>query len=44
MTSDQFWSFFAMPIGLLVCFGPILIAWILAEKNDSSGSAPKRKR
>lgn len=30
---DKFWSIFSMPIGLLFCFGPAIIAWILAERN-----------
>jgi hypothetical protein len=31
MTSDQFWSIFVMPIGLLICAGPMIIAWLMAE-------------
>ena len=34
---DKFWSVGAMPIGLLTCFMPVLIAWVLLEmkgKND----------
>ena len=43
MTTDQFWSFFAMPIGLMICFSPIVIAWLLAGKNEFSDDAPKHK-
>lgn len=39
MTSDQFWSIFAMPIGLLMCAGPMVIAWLIAEFR-----APARNR
>jgi hypothetical protein len=27
---DAFWSVAAMPIGLFLCFTPIVIAWVLA--------------
>lgn len=37
MTSDQFWSIFVMPIGLLICAGPMIIAWLVAEfRNPDS--------
>jgi hypothetical protein len=36
MTMDMFWSWFAMPIGLSICFWPFLVAWYLAERKDSS--------
>jgi hypothetical protein len=32
---DAFISIAAMPIGVLICFGPALIVWVLAElKGD----------
>lgn len=30
---DIFWSIFAMPIGLVLCFGPVLVAWWQAERK-----------
>jgi hypothetical protein len=27
---DAFWSVAAMPIGLFLCFTPIVIAWVIA--------------
>jgi hypothetical protein len=36
MTMDMFWSWFAMPIGLTICFWPFLLAWYLAERKDAS--------
>ena len=36
MTMDMFWSWFAMPIGLMLCFSPLVIAWIIAERKGSS--------
>lgn len=37
---DKFWSIFAMPIGVALCFGPVLVAWWLVErkaKGDGGG-------
>jgi hypothetical protein len=28
---DKFWSVFAMPIGLFICFGPALLVWLRME-------------
>lgn len=30
---EKFWSIFCMPIGVLVCFGPVLFAWWQAERK-----------
>jgi hypothetical protein len=32
---DKFISVCVMPIGVLVCFGPALIFWVVAELKDS---------
>ena len=32
---DKFWSLCAMPIGVLFCFGPVLVAWWLAERKGA---------
>ncbi len=29
---DKFISICAMPIGVMICFGPALIIWVLAER------------
>jgi hypothetical protein len=34
---DAFWSIFAMPIGVVMCFGPAMLIWWLV---DSKKSAP----
>lgn len=39
---DIFWSIFAMPIGVTLCFGPAVIVWWLtkdkeAARNDQPG-------
>jgi hypothetical protein len=32
---DKFWSVFAMPIGLALCFGPAVVVWWLTKDKDS---------
>jgi hypothetical protein len=39
---DKFWSIFAMPIGVALCFGPAVIVWWLTKdkaesRDDESG-------
>jgi len=35
MPFDAFVSILAMPVGVLICFGPALIVWLRAElKNE----------
>jgi hypothetical protein len=34
MSYDQFWSLFCVPIGLLVCFGPVIVGWLIAELRN----------
>jgi hypothetical protein len=33
MKSDVFWSLFAMPIGLLICFGPAILVWLFSDSK-----------
>ncbi len=35
------WGIFAMPVGLLLGFGPVLVAWILRERANSAANKPK---
>ena len=35
------WGIFAMPVGLLLGFGPVLVAWMLRERANSSANKPK---
>jgi hypothetical protein len=34
---DIFWSIFAMPIGVTLCFGPAMVVWWLT-KGDKPGN------
>jgi hypothetical protein len=43
MDYDQFWSIFAMPIGVTLCFGPCVIAWFLSGINKPSEEEPGQK-
>jgi len=38
---DKFWSICCMPIGVLFCFGPILVAWWLAERKSAVSKITK---
>lgn len=40
---DKFWSICAMPIGLMLCFTPILIAWVQTEARNRSEKNRGRK-
>ena len=28
---ENLWGVFAMPVGLALCFGPVLVAWMLSK-------------
>ena len=43
MSYDQFWSIFAMPIGLLICFGPAVVVWLGAEFRPPPTTTDPRK-
>jgi hypothetical protein len=51
MLNDKFWSILAMPIGVTLCFGPCILAWILSgpqkpaeEDAPVTGSATAVKK
>jgi hypothetical protein len=37
---DKFISICAMPIGVLICFGPALIVWVMAELKSPRQQEP----
>jgi hypothetical protein len=37
MKADVFWSLFAMPIGLIICFSPAVIVWLLFGSRTPCG-------
>jgi hypothetical protein len=42
--NDAFWSVCAMPIGLLTCFTPVLIAWVLKEMKEPARDKSDKRR
>jgi hypothetical protein len=43
MASDVFWSFFAMPIGVAICFGPAMVVGLLFDSTPDP-DAPREKK
>ena len=41
MTSDQFWSWFTMPIGVMICFGAVVIAWLFSGPTAGTKKDPE---
>jgi hypothetical protein len=42
---SNLWGIFAMPLGLLLCFGAPLVVWLLAElRGDEQPSDDEKKR
>jgi hypothetical protein len=40
----NWWGVYAVPVGVAICFGPVLIAWAIAEwGGKSSENRDKRK-
>jgi len=40
---DAFWSIFAMPIGVALCFGPAMVVWWLTEGQKKSADKASDK-
>ena len=40
---DKFWSIFAMPIGVALCFGPAVIVWWLTKDKEPRDPKPEGK-
>jgi hypothetical protein len=40
----NWWGVIAMPIGVAICFGPVLIAWALAERKQKAPQEESNKR
>ncbi|HET7625071.1 MAG TPA: hypothetical protein VFM25_07385 [Verrucomicrobiae bacterium] len=38
------WGFLAVPVGVLLCFGPGLVAWLIAEYIRPTSEKPENKR
>ena len=42
MPFDAYVSILAMPVGVLICFGPALLVWLKAEREASSEEQKKK--
>jgi len=44
MHSDAFWSYFAMPIGVTICFGPAVVVglWMRRKSRATDDTAAKK--
>lgn len=40
---EKFWSFFTMPIGVALCFGPAVLVWWLTRDKDQSAEKKESK-
>jgi hypothetical protein len=41
---DKILSIFSWPVGLLLCFGPVLVIWLKAEFKESRSDNPIDKQ
>jgi hypothetical protein len=39
---DVYVSYFAMPVAVLICFGPAIVAWLIADRKSSDGQEPNK--
>jgi hypothetical protein len=39
----NWWGVYAMPLGVVICFGPVIVAWALAERKQKSAAPEKKK-
>ena len=40
----NWWGVLAMPIGVVLCFGPVIVAWALAERRENAPENRKQVR
>lgn len=40
----NWWGVYAFPVGTVICFGPVLVAWVLAERKSSERAPQKKKK
>ena len=39
----NWWGLYAMPIGVAICFGPVIVAWALAERREARANQKNRR-
>lgn len=40
----NWWGVLAMPIGVVLCFGPVIVAWALAERREEAPHKNSREQ
>ena len=40
----NWWGVLAMPIGVALCFGPVIVAWAMAERADKAPQKTRKER
>jgi hypothetical protein len=40
----NWWGVYAMPVGVAICFGPVIIAWALAERRGKSTQSNRKEK
>jgi hypothetical protein len=40
----NWWGVWAMPVGVAICFGPVIVAWALAEKKSAAETKRNDRR
>jgi len=40
----NWWGVYAMPIGVAICFGPVIVAWALAERRSGPAQDKRKDR
>jgi hypothetical protein len=41
---DKFWSILTMPIGVMLCFGPVIVLWLMSELRDQRADKQRQER
>ena len=41
---DRFISWFAVPIGVVICFGPAILLWLFEEYKSPGASGPEDEK
>jgi hypothetical protein len=40
-TMDKFWSVVSMPLGVLLCFGPAIVVWLIDQRRNPPSKKPE---
>ena len=40
----NWWGVLAMPVGVAICFGPVIAAWAMAERREKAAQENRKER